>query len=162
MSSTGVSTDTSTGVPEVGTIDMKLEVVTLPVSDVDRAKSFYQSLGWRLDADFDFGDDIRAVQLTPPHSECSIAFGKGLTTAEPGSAQRLELAVDDIEAAREDLVGRGVEVSELFHRDGAQLLPGPDPKRRSYLSYASFNDPDGNSWLLQEITTRLPGRVWED
>jgi catechol 2,3-dioxygenase-like lactoylglutathione lyase family enzyme len=162
VASTDVSTDTSTEVPELGTIDMKLEVVTLPVSDVDRAKSFYQSLGWRLDADLVFGDDIRAVQLTPPHSECSISFGKGLTTAEPGSAQRLELAVDDIEAAREDLIGRGVEVSEPFHRHGGQLLPGPDPERRSYLSYASFSDPDGNGWLLQEITTRAPGRVWED
>jgi catechol 2,3-dioxygenase-like lactoylglutathione lyase family enzyme len=145
-----------------GSIDMKLEVVTIPVSDVDRAKSFYESLGWRLDADFELGGDVRAVQFTPTRSECSIAFGRGLTTAEPGSAQRLELAVSDIEAAREDLVGRGVEVSELFHRDGATLAPGPDPERRSYLTYASFSDPDGNGWLLQEITTRLPGRTWED
>jgi len=143
-------------------VDMKLEVVTLPVSDVDRAKSFYQSLGWRLDGDFDFSDDIRAVQLTPPHSGCSISFGKGLTKAEPGSAQRLELVVSDIEAARDDLISRGVEVSEVFHRDGGRLLPGPDPERRSYLSYASFSDPDGNGWLLQEVTTRLPGRAWED
>ena len=160
MTGAGVSSDTATEIPEVGTIDMKLEVVTLPVSDVDRAKRFYQSLGWRLDADFVFGDDIRAVQLTPPRSACSISFGKGLTTAEPGSAQRMELAVGDIEEAREDLVSRGVEVSELFHRDGGQLLPGPDPERRSYLSYASFSDPDGNSWLLQEITTRPPAREW--
>jgi catechol 2,3-dioxygenase-like lactoylglutathione lyase family enzyme len=143
-------------------VDMKLEVVTLPVADVDRAKSFYQSLGWRLDGDFDFSDDIRAVQLTPPHSGCSISFGKGLTKAEPGSAQRLELVVSDIEAARDDLISRGVEVSEVFHRDGGRLLPGPDPERRSYLSYASFSDPDGNGWLLQEVTTRLPGRAWED
>jgi catechol 2,3-dioxygenase-like lactoylglutathione lyase family enzyme len=142
-------------------IDMKLEVVTLPVSDVDRAKRFYLGLGWRLDADLAFGDDIRAVQLTPPRSGCSITFGKGLTTAEPGSAQRLELVVRDIEAAREDLVARGVEISEPFHRDGGQLLPGPDPERRSYLTYASFSDPDGNSWLLQEVTERLPGREWE-
>jgi catechol 2,3-dioxygenase-like lactoylglutathione lyase family enzyme len=162
MSTTDANTDASTEAPEVGTIDMKLEVVTLPVSDVDRAKSFYQSLGWRLDADFVLSDDIRAVQLTPPHSGCSIAFGKGLTTAEPGSAQRLELVVSDIDAARADLVRRGVEVSDVFHRDGGQLLPGPDPERRSYLSYASFNDPDGNSWLLQEVTTRLPGRMWDD
>jgi catechol 2,3-dioxygenase-like lactoylglutathione lyase family enzyme len=162
MSSTGASTDASTEAPEVGTIDMKLEVVTLPVSDVDRAKSFYQSLGWRLDADFAVGDDIRAVQLTPPRSGCSISFGKGLTTAAPGSAQRLELVVSDIDAAREDLVGRGVEVSDVFHRDGGRLLPGPDPERRSYLSYASFSDPDGNSWLLQEVTTRLPGRMWDE
>jgi catechol 2,3-dioxygenase-like lactoylglutathione lyase family enzyme len=142
-------------------VDMKLEVVTLPVSDVDRAKSFYQSLGWRLDADLAFGD-IRAVQLTPPHSGCSIAFGNGLTTAEPGSFQRLELVVSDIDAAREDLISRGVEVSEVFHRDGGSLVPGPDPQRRSYLSYASFSDPDGNGWLLQEVRTRLPGRAWED
>jgi hypothetical protein len=101
-------------------------------------------------------------QLTPTHSQCSIAFGKGLTTAEPGSAQRLELAVDDIDAAREDLISRGVEVSEVFHREDGELLPGPDPERRSYLSYASFSNPDGNGWLLQEITTRLPGREWED
>ncbi|HEU0171973.1 MAG TPA: VOC family protein [Acidimicrobiales bacterium] len=156
------TTDTSTEIPKAGTVDMKLEVVTLPVSDVDRAKRFYESLGWRLDADLVFGDDIRAVQLTPPHSACSIAFGKGLTTAEPGSTQRLELVVNDIDAAREDLVGRGVEVSELFHLDGTQVLPGPDQQRRSYLTYASFSDPDGNGWLLQEITTRLPGREWED
>jgi catechol 2,3-dioxygenase-like lactoylglutathione lyase family enzyme len=162
MSSTDVSTNPSAESPQAGTIDMKLEVVTLPVSDVDRAKRFYQSLGWRLDADFDFGNDVRAVQLTPPHSECSIAFGKGLTTAEPGSVQRLEMAVSDIDAARADLIGRGVEVSEVFHRDAGQLVPGPDPERRSYLSYASFSDPDGNGWLLQEITARLPGRVWDD
>jgi len=160
--STGPSTDTSTEVPELGTIAMKLEVVTLPVSDVDRAKSFYQSLGWRLDADFVFGDDIRGVQLTPPRSECSVAFGKGLTEAEPGSAQRLELVVNDIEAARDDLISRGVEVSEPFHRDGAELLPGPDPERRPYLTYASFSDPDGNGWLLQEVKERPPSREWED
>jgi catechol 2,3-dioxygenase-like lactoylglutathione lyase family enzyme len=141
---------------------MKLEVVSVPVSDVDRAKAFYERLGWRLDADFAFGDDIRVVQFTPTRSECSIAFGKGLTTAAPGSAQRLELAVTDIEAARDDLIGRGVEVSEPFHLDGGHFVPGLDPERRSYLSYASFSDPDGNSWLLQEITDRLPGRTWED
>jgi catechol 2,3-dioxygenase-like lactoylglutathione lyase family enzyme len=156
------TTDTSTKAPGVGTIDMKLEVVTLPVSDVDRAKRFYQSLGWRLDADFDFGDDIRAVQLTPPHSPCSVAFGTGITTAEPGSAQRMELAVSDIDAAREDLISRGVDVSDVFHREGPRLVPGPDPQRRSYLSYVAFSDPDGNGWLLQEITTRLPGREWDD
>jgi catechol 2,3-dioxygenase-like lactoylglutathione lyase family enzyme len=156
------STDSSTEVPQPGTIDMKLEVVTLPVSDVEGAKRFYQSLGWRLDADLVFGDDVRVVQLTPTHSGCSIAFGKGLTTAEPGSAQRLELAVTDIDAAREDLISRGVEVSELFHLDGGSVVPGPDPQRRSYLTYASFSDPDGNTWLFQEITTRLPGREWED
>jgi catechol 2,3-dioxygenase-like lactoylglutathione lyase family enzyme len=162
MASTDEGSAASIETSKPGTIDMGLEVVTLPVSDVDRAKRFYQSLGWRLDADLVFGDAIRAVQLTPTHSQCSIAFGKGLTTAEPGSAQRLELAVNDIDAAREDLISRGVEVSEVFHREDGELLPGPDPERRSYLSYASFSDPDGNGWLLQEITTRLPGREWED
>jgi catechol 2,3-dioxygenase-like lactoylglutathione lyase family enzyme len=161
MSSTDVSSETSMEIPEVGAIDMKLEVVTLPVSDVDRAKRFYQSLGWRLDADIAVGDAFRAVQLTPPHSQCSIAFGKGLTTAEPGSAQRLLMAVSDIDAAREDLVSRGVEISEVFHLDGGRV-PGPDPQGRSYQTYASFSDPDGNGWLLQEIKTRLPGREWED
>ena len=155
--STGASTGTSTDVPEAATIDMKLEVVALPVSDIDRAKGFYQSLGWRLDADILLGED-RVVQLTPPRSGCSIAFGKGLTTAEPGSAQSLELVVSDIDAAREDLVRRGVEVSELFHRDESGFVPGADPERRSYFTYASFSDPDGNGWLLQEVTTRLPGR----
>jgi catechol 2,3-dioxygenase-like lactoylglutathione lyase family enzyme len=161
MNTTGVSSDTSRENPEVGIIDMKLEVVTLPVCDVDRAKHFYESLGWRLDADIVVGDNFRAVQLTPPHSACSIAFGKGLTTAEPGSIQRLELVVSDIDAARADLVSRGVEVSELFHLAGGRV-PGPDPERRSYETYASFSDPDGNAWLLQEIRTRLPGREWED
>jgi catechol 2,3-dioxygenase-like lactoylglutathione lyase family enzyme len=159
MASTDVSS--STQMSEVGTVDMKLEVVTLPVSDVDRAKRFYQSLGWRLDADIVRGDAFRAVQLTPPHSPCSIAFGKGLTTDEPGSVQRLILAVSDIDAARAALVNRGVEVSEIFHLDGGRV-PGPDPEGRSYQTYASFSDPDGNGWLLQEITTRLPGRTWED
>jgi catechol 2,3-dioxygenase-like lactoylglutathione lyase family enzyme len=153
------STDSSTEMPEVGTIAMKLEVVTLPVSDVDRAKRFYQSLGWRLDADFAFSDDVRGVQLTPPHSGCSIHFGTGITTAEPGSVQRVVLAVDDIDAAREDLLGRGVEVSELFHREGGEFPPGPDPERGTYMTYASFSDPDGNGWLLQEIKVRLPGRA---
>jgi catechol 2,3-dioxygenase-like lactoylglutathione lyase family enzyme len=141
--------------------DLKLEVVTLPVSDVDRAKDFYQSLGWRLDADIARGEDFRAVQLTPPHSQCSIAFGKGLTTAEPGSAQRLLLAVEDIDVAREDLISRGAEISEVFHLEGGRV-PGPDPQGRSYQTYASFSDPDGNGWLLQEIKERLPGREWED
>jgi len=142
-------------------IDMKLEVVTIPVSDVDRAKGFYASLGWRLDADIVVGDDFRAVQLTPPHSQCSVAFGKGLTTAEPGTVQRLILVVDDIDAARADLVNCGAEVSEVFHLAGGRV-PGPDPEGRSYQTYASFSDPDGNAWLLQEIKTRLPGREWED
>jgi catechol 2,3-dioxygenase-like lactoylglutathione lyase family enzyme len=161
MSSTGASIDGSTEAAKLGTIDMKIEVVTLPVSDVDRAKRFYQSLGWRLDADIVVGDAFRAVQVTPLHSSCSIAFGKGLTTAEPGSMQRLELVVADIDAAREELVSRGVEVSGLFHLDGGPV-PGPDPQRRSYQTYATFNDPDGNGWLLQEIKERLPGREWEN
>jgi len=152
----------STEIPDLGTVDMKLEVVTLPVTDVDRAKRFYQGLGWRLDADFVISDDVRVIQLTPPHSACSIAFGKGLTTAPPGSAQRLELVVSDIEAARKELTSRGVEVSEVFHQEGGRIVAGPDPQRRSYLTYASFSDPDGNGWLLQEIKTRLPGREWQD
>ena len=141
--------------------DMKLEVVTLPVSDVDRAKRFYEDLGWRIDADIVVGDAFRAVQLTPPHSQCSIAFGKGLTTAEPGTVQRLILVVDDIDTAREDLISRGAEVSEVFHLAGGRV-PGPDPQGRSYQTYASFSDPDGNGLLLQEIKTRLPGREWEN
>jgi catechol 2,3-dioxygenase-like lactoylglutathione lyase family enzyme len=159
MSSTGASADPTAEVPEVGTIDMKLEVVTVPVSDVDRAKSFYQSLGWRLDADFTAGEAIRGVQFTPPHSQCSIHFGKGLTAAEPGSADRLMLAVEDIEAARDDLISRGVDVSEVYESrpPGFESIEG-----RSYFTYASFSDPDGNGWLLQEVTTRIPGREWVD
>jgi len=144
-------------------IDVKLEVVTVPVSDVDRAKNFYQNLGWRLDADIARGDDFRVVQLTPTHSACSVAFGKGVTTGEPGSVKRLLLAVSDIDAAREDLLARGVGVSGPFHLAGAgERAPGRDPEGRSYQTYAAFSDPDGNEWLLQEITSRLPGRVWED
>jgi catechol 2,3-dioxygenase-like lactoylglutathione lyase family enzyme len=139
-------------------VSLRLEVVTLPVSDVDRAKSFYESLGWRLDADFSAGEEIRGVQFTPPQSQCSIHFGKGITTAEPGSAQRLILAVEDIEAARDDLISRGAEVGEVYEA----RPPGFDQPGRSYFAYASFKDPDGNGWLLQEITTRLPGREWED
>ena len=161
MSSTGVGTDASTETPEVGTVDMKLEVVTLAVSDVDRAKAFYQSLGWRLDADIVVGENFRVVQLTPPHSACSVAFGKGVTTGEPGSLRRLILAVYDIDPARADLVGRGIDVSEVFHLAGGRV-PGPDPEGRSYSTYAEFRVPDGNAWLLQEIKTRLPGREWED
>jgi catechol 2,3-dioxygenase-like lactoylglutathione lyase family enzyme len=160
MASTNVSSS-PTQMSEEGTLDMKLEVVTLPVSDVDRAKRFYQSLGWRLDADIVRGDAFRAVQLTPLHSSCSIAFGTGLTTDEPGSVQRLILAVTDIDAARADLISRGAEVSEVFHLDGGRV-PGPDPEGRSYQTYAAFTDPDGNGWLLQEIRTRLPGREWTD
>jgi catechol 2,3-dioxygenase-like lactoylglutathione lyase family enzyme len=146
---------------------MKLEVVVLGVSDVDRAKAFYENLGWRLDADFDFGD-FRGVQMTPHNSEASIIFGKGVTSAKPGSAHSLVLAVDDIDAARDDLIARAVKVSEVFHYAGGPFnnavenprVGGRDPEGRSYFSFASFEDPDGNGWLLQEITTRLPGREW--
>jgi catechol 2,3-dioxygenase-like lactoylglutathione lyase family enzyme len=147
--------------PQPEIVDMKLEVVTLPVSDVDRAKSFYQNLGWRLDADITVGDNFRVVQLTPPHSECSVAFGKGVTTGEPGSVKRLILAVSDIDAARAAIISRGAEVSEVFHLAGGRV-PGRDPQNRTYQTYASFTDPDGNEWLIQEITTRLPGREWAD
>jgi catechol 2,3-dioxygenase-like lactoylglutathione lyase family enzyme len=145
---------------------MKLEVVVVPVADVDRARAFYEGLGWRLDADFPTGDDFRVVQLTPPGSACSLIFGTGVSAAEPGSVQGLHLIVSDVEAAREELVGRGVDVSEVFHdaggvfhRAGTQgRVSGPDPERQSYGSFASFSDPDGNGWVLQEITQRLPGR----
>jgi catechol 2,3-dioxygenase-like lactoylglutathione lyase family enzyme len=152
--------------------DTKLEVVVVPVSDVDRAKRFYQQLGWRLDADFVDGDSFHLVQMTPPGSPCSVIFGKNATPAAPGSAQGLYLVVSDIEEAREALVRRGVAVSPVFHGgDGAyegsdpaflfgrHRKPGPDPERRTYRSYASFEDPDGNGWLLQEVTDRLPGRI---
>ena len=147
---------------------MKLEVVVLGVSDVDRAKEFYQSLGWRLDIDFAAGD-FRGVQMTPHNSEASIIFGKGVTSAKPGSAHELVLAVDDIDAARKDLLARGVNVSEVFHYAGGPFnntvqnprVGGRDPEGRSYFSFASFEDPDGNGWLLQEIQTRLPGREWQ-
>ncbi|WP_018011102.1 VOC family protein [Sinorhizobium medicae] len=150
---------------------MKLEIVVVPVSDFDRAKEFYASLGWRLDADFAGPDDYRVIQFTPPGSGASVIFGKHVTDAEPGSAQGLYLIVSDIEAAREALRGRGVDISEVFHAGdvhagkdepylfGRLRVGGPDPERRSYRSYASFRDPDGNGWLLQEVTTRLPGRV---
>ncbi|MBW4541576.1 MAG: VOC family protein [Myxacorys chilensis ATA2-1-KO14] len=145
---------------------MKLEVVVLPVSDVDRSKDFYKTLGWRLDADFVTDENFRVVQLTPPGSECSIIFGKGISSATPGSVQGLYLIVYDIEAARAELVDRGGEVSEVFHDVGGIFphagtegrVSGPDPERRDYGSYASFNDPDGNGWVLQEIKVRKPGR----
>jgi catechol 2,3-dioxygenase-like lactoylglutathione lyase family enzyme len=145
-------------------VDMKLEAVVIPVADIDRAKRFYGGLGWRLDADFVVGDEFRGVQFTPPGSPCSIHFGKGLTSAAPGSASGLYLVVSDIEAARAELVGRGVGVSDVFHRagPGQPALPGPHPERSSYSSFASFSDPDGNTWLLQEVTVRLPGRVDPD
>jgi catechol 2,3-dioxygenase-like lactoylglutathione lyase family enzyme len=148
------------------TVDMRLEVVVLPVSDVDRAKAFYALLGWRLDADLATGEDFRVVQLTPPGSTASVIFGTGLTTAAAGSTDSLILVVDDVIAARAAIADRGVDVSEVFHDEGgifhhagtASRVPGPDPERRSYSSWASFADPDGNGWLLQEITERLPGR----
>ena len=139
-------------------MDMKLEVVTLPVSDVDRAKSFYESLGWRFDIDLVVSDDVRTVQFTPPHSQCSIQFGKGGTADEPGSMSGLILVVEDIDAVRADLISRGVDVSEVQEA----RPPGFDSPGRSYFARASFSDPDGNAWQLQEITTRLPGREWED
>jgi catechol 2,3-dioxygenase-like lactoylglutathione lyase family enzyme len=145
----------------VQTVDLKLEVVLIPVSDVDRAKRFYDGLGWRLDADFPVGDAFRVVQFTPPGSPASIHFGIGLTTAVPGSASGLYLVVSDIETARAELTARGANVSEVFHREGPgqPAVSGRDPQRRSYRSYATFTDPDGNGWLLQEVTERLPGRV---
>jgi catechol 2,3-dioxygenase-like lactoylglutathione lyase family enzyme len=158
---TSTDATTSTEAPDVDTVDMKLEAVAIPVSDVDRSKRFYQSLGWRLDADIAVGDSFRIVQLTPPHSACSVQFGIGVTSAEPGSVKRLLLVVYDISEARAALVRHGAEVSELFHLAGGRV-PGPDPQGRSYQTYASFSDPDGNEWLLQEIKTRLPGREWED
>jgi len=143
---------------EVSAIDMNLEVVTLPVSDIDRAKDFYLSLGWRFDIDLVVSDDLRVVQVTPPHSQCSIQFGKGRTTAAPGSAQAMILVVGDIDAARADLISRGVEVSEVQEA----RPPGLDSPGRSYFARATFSDPDGNGWELQEVTTRLPGREWAD
>jgi len=165
MSSTQRVNEHGTEIPNTA-VDLKLEVVPLPVADVERSKRFYEGLGWRLDADFASGDEWRVVQLTPPGSPCSVSFGKGYTTAVPGSVQGTFLVVDDIEAARAELAGRGVEVSEVFHFDGNVLrvtgtkgrLPGPEPNRSSYFSFASFSDPDGNSWLLQEVKTRFPGR----
>ena len=159
MSSTDASTDTSTEVSEVGTIDMKLEVVTLPVSDVDRAKSFYQSLGWRLDADFAAGDDFRVVQFTPPRSQCSIHFGKGITTAEPGSAA----AFGTRGRGHRRRPGRSHQPRRGRQRGVRAAAPGPRVGTRALVfALASFSDPDGNGWLLQEVTTRLPGREWED
>src|SRR5271170_3744003 len=163
MSQTGAS---------VGRVDTKLEVIVIPVSDVDCAKEFYRKLGWRLDADHDSGKDFRVIQFTPPGSGCSIIFGKNVTAAAPGSAQGLYLIVSDIEATRAELLGRGVGISEVFHDTsgvyagpdepylfGRQRVSGRDAEHRSYRSFASFSDPDGNGWLFQEITTRLPGRI---
>jgi catechol 2,3-dioxygenase-like lactoylglutathione lyase family enzyme len=151
--------------------DMKFEIVVVPVSDIDRAKEFYANLGWRLDADYDNGSDFRVIQFTPPGSGCSVIFGRNVTAATPGSAQGLYLIVSDIAAARNELLRRGIEISEIFHGAGVHSGPdepylfgraranGPDPEHRSYRSFASFHDPDGNGWLFQEITTRLPGRI---
>jgi catechol 2,3-dioxygenase-like lactoylglutathione lyase family enzyme len=160
----------ATKLAKAKSVDMKLEVVMIGVSDIDRAKAFYEKLGWRFDGDFTAGDDFRAVQMTPPNSGASIIFGKGITAAKPGSAHSLVLAVDDIDAARNDLVARGVDVSEVFHYAGGPFnnavknprVGGLDPQGRSYFSFASFEDPDGNGWLLQEIKTRFPGREWKE
>lgn len=173
MTSTQASSDTASEAPRPSAVQMRIEVVVVPVGDVDRAKAFYhERLGWRLDVDDGAPDgSYRAVHLTPPGSYTSILFGTGVTSDEPGSLDGVLMAVDDIDDAREELVSRGVEVSELFHDAGGGLgggfhagteegrAPGRDPAARSYGTYASFTDPDGNKWLLQEITERLPGRV---
>ena len=158
--------------PKSSTADMKFEIAVIPVSDVDRAKAFYANLGWRLDADYASGDDFRVIQFTPPGSSASVIFGKNVTSAAPGSAQGLYLIVSDIAAARKELLDRGVAVSEVFHHEGDTYsgtsapylfgrvrVSGPDPERRTHRSFVSFSDPDGNGWLLQEITARAPGRV---
>jgi catechol 2,3-dioxygenase-like lactoylglutathione lyase family enzyme len=153
-----------------GTIDMKLEVVVIPVLDVDRAKRFYSDLGWRLDIDYTAHDDFRVIQFTPPGSGCSVIFGKNVSAAAPGSAKGLHLIVSDIQAARDELLRRGIEISELFHDTGGifhhvnteRLACGPNPQRKSYASYASFSDPDGNGWVFQEVTARLTGRIEAD
>jgi catechol 2,3-dioxygenase-like lactoylglutathione lyase family enzyme len=154
----------ASGQAKPGTVEMKLEVAIIPVSDVDRAKQFYENLGWRLDADFPISAELRVIQFTPTGSKASIIFGKGVGDATPGAMERLVLVVDDIEAARADLVARNVDVSEIFHGFGfgkgtMGRVPGVDAHRTSYGSFALFSDPDGNPWLLQEITDRLPGRV---
>jgi catechol 2,3-dioxygenase-like lactoylglutathione lyase family enzyme len=167
MSTSAVRIDDAT----VSRVDMKFEVVVIPVSNVDRSKEFYEKLGWRLDADYDKGDDFRVIQFTPRGSGCSIIFGKNVTAAAPGSAQGLYLIVSDIEAARAELVAKGISASEVFHDAGGEYagtdqpylfgrrrISGPDPEHRSYRSFVSFSDPDGNGWLLQEIRERLPGR----
>ena len=169
MSTNAVRTADPTAAPKV---DMKLEIVVLPVSDIDRAKDFYARLGWRLDADYAAPTgDFRVIQFTPPGSSCSVIFGKNVTAAAPGSAQGLYLIVSDIDAARNDLRSRGIEVGEVFHGGtqyagpdepylfGRARVSGPDPSHASYRSFASFHDPDGNGWVFQEITTRLPGRI---
>jgi catechol 2,3-dioxygenase-like lactoylglutathione lyase family enzyme len=160
MSSTDTTPDMSAPTPDPTAGEWRLEVVAIPVSDVDRAKHFYvDTLGWRLDADFNVNENFWVVQVTPPGSLCSVHFGKGITAAAPGSIDHMYLVVSDLEAARTELAGRGVDVSEIFHLlPGEAPKPGLDPQRSTYASYASFEDPDGNQWLIQEITTRLPGR----
>ena len=165
MADTPIPSEPRSAGPAVAMVAMKLEVVVIPVSDIDRAKRFYERIGWRLDADRSHGADWRVVQFTPVGSHCSVHFGKGNTVAPPGSAQGQMLMVADVHAARAALLARGVDVSEVFHFDGGRRvadpnarLMGPDPEGLSYRTYASFKDPDGNGWLLQEIKTRLPGR----
>jgi catechol 2,3-dioxygenase-like lactoylglutathione lyase family enzyme len=171
MSTNEIRTNAGAANASAATVDMRLEVVVIPVSDVDRAKEFYSCLGWRLDADRSAGNNFRLVQFTPPGSGSSIQFGVNLTSAAPGSAQAMLLAVSDIEAARKELIARGVDASEVFHCDGGTAcrfpgmgarVSGPHPERLSYSSFVSFSDPDGNGWLLQEVTQRLPGRVAGD
>ena len=172
MSTKAVRVSDPTSDAGVARVNMKFEIVVIPVSDIDRAKEFYAKIGWRLDADYDNGTDFRVIQFTPPGSGCSVIFGRNVTPAAPGSTQGLYLVVSDIEAARKELLDRGVEVSEVFHGGdnvyagpdepylfGRIRVSGPDPERRSYRSFASFRDPDGNGWLFQELTTRLPGRI---
>lgn len=169
MSATEVPSSDAAAGADVKDVDLKLEAIVIPVADVDRAKAFYTGLGWRLDADFSFDNGVKIVQLTPPGSPCSVQFGTGMTTATPGSAENIYLIVSDAQAARDQLIARGAQVSEVFHpgSPGAQFQPegsgdrvgGPAPDHASYSSFATFSDPDGNRWLLQEITTRLPGRV---
>lgn len=170
MSSTEVAGESAAAGTQKPTVPMRLELVALPVADVDRSKEFYAGLGWRLDADIAGGDSFRVVQMTPPLSNASIQFGKGVTRAQPGSIDTLLLAVEDLELAREALLARGAAVSEVFHGPGAGFRhpapaerdDGPDPEGRSYFTWATFDDPDGNTWLLQEIKQRLPGRLWDE
>jgi catechol 2,3-dioxygenase-like lactoylglutathione lyase family enzyme len=172
MSITEVRSDNATDKAVAAKVDMKFEIVVIPVSDIERAKEFYGRLGWRLDADYDNGNDFRVIQFTPPGSGCSVIFGKNVTAAAPGSAQGLYLIVSDIEAASKELLSRGIQISQVFHDAGGVYagtdepylfgrlrVSGPDPEHRSYRSFASFHDPDGNGWLFQEITSRLPGRI---
>jgi catechol 2,3-dioxygenase-like lactoylglutathione lyase family enzyme len=172
MSTTEVPGKDATSDASVARVDTKLEIVVIPVSDIDRAKEFYSGLGWRLDADYDNGSDFRIIQFTPPGSGCSVIFGRNVTGAAPGSAQGLYLIVSDIQAARNELLRRGVKIGEVFHGAvnvyagpdepylfGRIRVSGPDPEHRSYRSFASFSDPDGNGWLFQEITARQPGRI---